>query len=86
MPIPIQIDRSKCRGAGACVQRAPGTFGFDEERKSRLLDPQRDDTSTILDAVGACPYFALAVVEVPMSAPAPDAGEGSREKGVDPSG
>ena len=56
----VEVDRAACRGARACVRRAPATFRLDAERKAMATAPSDDDEAVILQAVQACPNFALA--------------------------
>ena len=63
MSLEIEIDRDACRGARACVRRAPGTFSLDAEKKSVAAAEPADDPATIRDAANACPFFAIEVRE-----------------------
>ncbi len=75
-PVAITIDRVACRGAGACVRRAPRTFALDAEGKSRLVEPPNDDEDTIRAAAGACPYFAIELSAAPAEGRASDTSSG----------
>jgi ferredoxin len=55
----IRADVAACKGARACVRRAPATFSLDERRRVVIAREPGDDESAILDAVRACPNFAL---------------------------
>ena len=68
----IRIDRAVCRGARACVRRAPRTFALGPDQRSRVVDPRGDDEDTIRAAVAACPYFAIERVESGDRAPDAD--------------
>ena len=57
----IRIDRRVCRGARACVRRAPGTFSLASDGKSQAADAPTEDEATIREAAGACPFFAISV-------------------------
>jgi ferredoxin len=63
VPLRIRIDHSLCRGAQACVRRAPKTFALGENRKSRAAEPAPDDEQTIREAAAVCPFFAIEVRE-----------------------
>jgi ferredoxin len=55
----IRADVAACRGARACVRRAPATFSLDERRRVVIARQPGDDERAILDAVRSCPNFAL---------------------------
>lgn len=57
----VEVDREACRGARACVRRAPGTFSVDAARKAVATRPPGDPEEAVLDAARACPNFAIAV-------------------------
>lgn len=61
MTLEIRIDRDACRGARACVRRAPGTFSLGEDGKSQAADDPAEDDATIREAASACPFFAIEV-------------------------
>lgn len=63
MAFSIRIDRETCRGAAACVRRAPGTFSLDAEGRSVAAAEPVEDEATIRGAADACPFFAIEVVE-----------------------
>jgi ferredoxin len=57
----IHADRAACKGACACVRRAPATFSLDAQRRVVVSPAPGDDEAAILTAVRACPNFALEV-------------------------
>jgi len=57
----IHADRSACRGARACVRRAPGTFFLDAQRRVVVAPEQGDPNDAILEAARACPNFVIEV-------------------------
>jgi ferredoxin len=57
----IQADRGACRGARACVRRAPRTFSLDAERRVIVAREPGDADEAILEAARACPNFVLEV-------------------------
>lgn len=59
--IAITADRTSCRGARACVRRAPATFALDAERRVVVAAEPGDGLDAILDAARACPNFAIEV-------------------------
>jgi ferredoxin len=61
LELSIRADRTACRGARACVRRAPGTFALDAERRVTIAPAPRDPEATIVEAARACPNFALEV-------------------------
>ena len=63
MSLEIRIDRDVCRGATACVRRAPGTFSLGADGKSVASENPPDDEATIREAASACPFFAIEVRE-----------------------
>jgi ferredoxin len=63
VPLKIAIDPSACRGTGACVRRAPGTFSIGSDHKSRAVDAPAEDEAAIREAAAACPFFAIEVRE-----------------------
>jgi ferredoxin len=60
-PLEIRADLAACRGARACVRRAPATFSLDVQRKVVIARAAGDPDEVILDAARACPNFALSV-------------------------
>ncbi len=56
-----RADRAACKGARACVRRAPGTFSLDAERRVMISSQPRDAEDAIVEAARACPNFALEV-------------------------
>ena len=60
-PLEIRVDRSACRGAGACARRAPRTFSLDAQRRSVVADRPGDAEAEIRAAADACPFFAILV-------------------------
>ena len=61
MSLEIVVDRNACRGARACLRRAPGTFSLDRKRKCVVADAPAEDEATIRDAASRCPFFAIEV-------------------------
>jgi ferredoxin len=57
----ITAERSSCRGARACVRRAPATFSLDAQRRVVVAAEPGDRLDAILDAARACPNFAIEV-------------------------
>lgn len=57
----IRAERAACKGARACVRRAPGTFSLDAEHRVVVAAEPRDAEAAILDAARACPSFAIEV-------------------------
>jgi len=57
----ISADRASCKGARACVRRAPRTFSLDGQRKVVIAAVSGDCTDAIVDAARACPNFAIEV-------------------------
>lgn len=55
----IRVDVAACRGARACVRRAPATFSLDAQRRVAVAASPGDSEQAIADAVRACPNFAL---------------------------
>ncbi len=58
----ITADRDACRGARACVRRAPATFSLDAQRKVVIAARPGDSDQAVVDAARACPNFALRVM------------------------
>jgi ferredoxin len=61
MTLEIRVDRDACRGARACVRRAPGTFSLDAHEKCVVAEAPAEDEATIRDAANRCPFFAIEV-------------------------
>lgn len=59
----IHVDRTACRGSGACAQRAPETFQLDTEHKSVVIAPRGDPEASVRAAAAACPAFAITLEE-----------------------
>lgn len=57
----IRADRSLCKGARACVRRAPATFSLDGARRVVVADAPGDAVEAIVEAARACPNFAIEV-------------------------
>lgn len=57
----LSADRAACKGARACVRRAPATFSLDAERRVVIAASPGDGDEAILDAARACPNFAIEV-------------------------
>ena len=57
----LTADRAACKGARACVRRAPATFSLDAERRVVIAQAARDADEAILAAARACPNFAITV-------------------------
>ena len=57
----LTADRAACKGARACVRRAPATFSLDAERRVVIAAAPGDAEAAILDAARACPNFAIEV-------------------------
>jgi len=55
----IRVDHDRCRGAGECVSRAPGTFTLNDDNRSIVIDPAGDDLATVRIAASSCPHFAI---------------------------
>jgi len=51
----------RCIATKACINRAPGVFELDEQRMSRVHNPDGEDLETILEAAEACPTGAITV-------------------------
>jgi ferredoxin len=60
-PVAITAERTSCRGARACVRRAPATFSLDAQRRVVVAAEPGDGLDAILDAARACPNFAIEV-------------------------
>ena len=57
----IRADTAACKGARACVRRAPATFSLDAQRRVRVASPPSDLVDVIIAAARACPNFVLEV-------------------------
>jgi ferredoxin len=57
----LSADRAACRGARACVRRAPATFSLDAQRRVVIAVAPGDGEAAIVDAARACPNFAIEV-------------------------
>jgi ferredoxin len=57
----IRADRAVCKGARACVRRAPATFSLDASRRVVVSPARGDAPEAIVAAARACPNFALEV-------------------------
>ena len=60
-PLEISAERASCKGARACVRRAPRTFSLDAQRRVAVAPAPGDSDDAILDAARACPNFAIDV-------------------------
>ena len=60
----LQLDESKCIGAGACQLAAPDLFELGDEGVAVVLAPELDDDEQVekaQSAVRACPAMAIAI-------------------------
>lgn len=57
----IRADVALCKGARACVRRAPETFSLNERRTVVIAPEPGDGEAAIVDAARACPNFAIEV-------------------------
>ena len=55
----IEIDRTKCIGAGTCVTEAPATFRLDDDDRAVVIDARGDDPQWVLWAAQGCPVGAI---------------------------
>jgi class 3 adenylate cyclase len=62
----VQVDRSRCIGAGNCIHLAPTAFDWKEgeHRKAEVADLMSVDEEQLRDAANACPTRAIDVEEV----------------------
>ena len=63
MAYEIKILRNDCISAGTCIIDAPNTFGFDDEDKAIVFDPQGDHDEDILCAAQGCPTDAIVIID-----------------------
>jgi ferredoxin len=59
----IEIDREACVGDKACREEAPDTFGYDEEGKAIVIDPEGDDPKRVLRAARNCRLEGISVYD-----------------------
>lgn len=57
------IERELCIGSANCVNRAPGAFALDGERKAVPLSPIAASEAELRQAERACPTAAITLVE-----------------------
>jgi ferredoxin len=59
----INIDKSRCIGAGQCALTAPKVFTQDDDGFSELLPDHEDalDGATVREAVRVCPVQAITI-------------------------
>jgi len=62
----VQVDRSRCIGAGNCIYLAPTAFGWKsgEHRKVDVADITSVDEEQLREAAAACPTRAIDIEEV----------------------
>lgn len=65
MALRVRVDPEACRGAQACVRRAPGTFAIGSDGKSRAAAAPADPEEAVRAAAAACPFFAIHTEEAP---------------------
>jgi ferredoxin len=58
----IEIDRSLCSGFGSCVDAAPELFRLGDDGVAVAL-VEESAAAAALDAAGACPMGAIAVLD-----------------------
>jgi len=59
----IEIDWSRCIGAGMCVGIAPHLFQLDDKGKLNVLieEPCEDQRATVESAEACCPVEAISI-------------------------
>lgn len=63
MALEVQVDRSRCRGAGVCARRAPASFESDADGRALVKGPPGDPEERLREAALGCPFFAISLVE-----------------------
>ena len=63
MTLTVRVDRERCRGAGACVERAPATFELGADGVAKVRPQPGEPEGQLRDAALACPFFAIQLVE-----------------------
>lgn len=63
MALGVQVDRSRCRGTGACARRAPASFELDADGRALAKRPPGDPEERLREAALGCPFFAITLLE-----------------------
>ena len=59
-----KVDRELCVGAGACIEAAPDSFGFDDEHIAVVLPGAEEESNDkLLEVAKACPATAIHLYE-----------------------
>lgn len=59
--VKVWVDRQVCVGNAMCESIAPNVFQLDENRQSKVADPDGDSVEKILEAAENCPVSAIVV-------------------------
>lgn len=59
--VKVRVDRQVCVGNAMCESIAPKVFQLDENRQSKVVDPDGDSVEKILEAAENCPVSAIFV-------------------------
>ena len=60
----IEVDPSRCIGAGSCISMARQYFMFDRERHSKARQEVIEPDPVVLNAALSCPVDAIKIVEI----------------------
>jgi ferredoxin len=59
--VKVWVDRQVCVGNAMCESIAPNVFQLDENRQSKVVNPEGDSVEKILEAAENCPVSAIFV-------------------------
>lgn len=59
--MPLNVDKEKCIGCGACASIAPNTFKMGDDGKSEVINESGDTNEVIQQAVDSCPVQAISL-------------------------
>ncbi len=59
----VSIDLNVCVGNAMCPHIASKTFELNDDRQSRVIDPDGDSRENVLEAAESCPVSAITVVD-----------------------
>ena len=59
----ITVDLNVCVGNAMCETFATNTFALNEDRQSRVVNPEGDPEEQVLEAAENCPVTAITVAD-----------------------
>ena len=64
----VTVNREKCVGDGLFREKAPSTFGKDDEGKTTVIDSHGDPAKDIFSAAESCRMYAIILHDINTNA------------------